>query len=114
MSDWSKAIEFFNSHLRFTREQYFNYMNSKTKGLCTLDTYRNNLTSAGFLVTVDRGMYKRIKKIPVNLSVKGCLKIIKDNQIKQNNYNLIIKEEKIKNMTDNAFVISKRLEAINA
>ncbi|MCK9441169.1 MAG: hypothetical protein M0Q13_07090 [Methanothrix sp.] len=123
MNNWSKAIEFFNSHLRFTREQYFIYMNNKTNRLCTLDTYKNNLERAGFLITVDRGMYKRVKKIPFDLTINRCLKIIKEKE--ENNrkiamniaHNEEIKENKRielkKKMLNSSFVAIKRLEAIN-
>jgi hypothetical protein len=75
---WAKAIVFFNSKLRYTREEYFLYMNCrKSNRLCTLDTYKNNLERAGFLKVIDRGMYKRIKKIPFDLTINKCLEIIK-------------------------------------
>jgi hypothetical protein len=102
-------------------------MNNKTNRLCTLDTYKNNLERAGFLITVDRGMYKRIKKIPPGLSCKICLRIAKGEKIKNLknicdiNYNIqqkkINREKNIKrwnNLINNSFTINERLEAINA
>lgn len=125
MNDWAKAIGFFNTHLRSTREQYFLYMNRKSNKLCVLDTYRNNLVRAGFLITVDRGMYKRIKKIPLGLSIKICLKLAKGEKIQNLEnickinvaYNNMVEEEKKielkKNMMSNSFVANRRLESIN-
>lgn len=87
-------------------------MNSRTNQLCVLDTYRNNLVRAGFLVTVYRGMYKRIKKIPKGLSIKDCLKIAKEKEkIMIENKEKAI--ELKKNMMNSSFAANKRLESIN-
>ena len=120
MDTWTKAIEFFNTHIRSTREQYFEYMNSKTKRLCTLDTYRLNLTSAGYLETVSRGMYVRKKKIPIGLPIEICLKIAKGEKIKElnsicnNNISnkLIIEEYKAKKIEETKNI--NRMKTINS
>ncbi len=38
----------------------------------TMDTYRNYLTKAGYLRTVERGIYETIREIPYDLSVQDC------------------------------------------
>jgi hypothetical protein len=131
MNNWAKAIEFFNTHMRSNREQYFEYMNSKTKKLCTLDTYRLNLTAAGYLETVDRGMYIRKKKIPIGLPFKICLRIAKGEKIKdldsicnknsnneaiRNSYKAMVEDEKRrdirKKLLNAKYLAERRLEAI--
>lgn len=118
INDWTKAIEFFNSKLHYTREQYFLYMNyRKSNRYTTLDTYRNNLERAGFLKSVDRGMYKRVKKIPTDLTISKCLEIAKLKEktlVEERKRELEEKENELKReMFDNNYKNIKRLEIIN-
>lgn len=118
INDWTKAIEFFNSKLHYTREQYFLYMNyRKSNRYTTLDTYRNNLERAGFLKSVDRGMYKRVKKIPIDLTISKCLEIAKLKEktlVEERKRELEEKENELKReMFDNNYKNIKRLEIIN-
>jgi hypothetical protein len=82
IENWGRAIEFFNTHQRSTREQYLEFMGGidRKYSFNTFDTYRNNLRSAGFLRTLERGFYSRVKRIP-DMSIKDCLEIIKTNNM---------------------------------
>ena len=128
INDWAKAIEFFNSKLHYTREQYFLYMNCrKSNSYNTFDTYRNNLEKAGFLKKVDRGMYKKVKKIPSDLTINKCFEItrklreetikkeLKERELEERERELKEKEgnEIRKKMFDNSYNNVKRLEFIN-
>jgi hypothetical protein len=74
---WECIITFCNEHYRdlITRVDLINYMKLTTDlGVNSIDTYRNYLTKAGFLTIVGRGLYNVEKEIPLNYSVKDCLK----------------------------------------
>lgn len=108
MNNWNKVIEFFNTYQKSTREQFYNFMGIKKRnGYSTIDTYRNNLRSAGFLETVDRGMYKRKKKIPENLTINQCLELIS-----KNNNSIIAEFKKECIKRGKVEKIQDRLEAI--
>lgn len=104
-NNWEKTIKFFNTHQKSTREQLYDYMGVKRKNtFSTIDSYRNNLRSAGFLKTVDLGMYKRIKKIPDDLTINQCLEIIKSKRVKE-------REQQSKK--DRFFIVQNRFNAIS-
>ena len=56
---------------RVGREVYRHQMMDMFRGynLKTVDTYRSYLTSAGFLIVVDRGEYHVLKEIPHGMSL---------------------------------------------
>lgn len=76
---WECIVNFCNHNYDYdiliTREDLINYMKLTTDlGVNSIDTYRNYLTKAGFLTIVERGLYHVEKEIPLNYSVKDCLK----------------------------------------
>lgn len=89
----------------------------KSNRYTTLDTYRNNLERAGFLKSVDRGMYKRVKKIPTDLTISKCLEIAKLKEktlVEERKRELEEKENELKTeIFDNNYKNIKRLEIIN-
>lgn len=111
-NNWTKTIGFFNKYQKSTREQFYSYMGVKRKNTFgTLDTYRNNLRSAGFLESVDRGMYKRVKRIPADLTISQCLDIIKE-KLKKERINKFFVESEIIENKDRVSIIKERLDRI--
>lgn len=55
-----------------TREQLIKHfkLENDVSGKITMDNYRNYMRAAGYLETVDRGEYKRLRKIPMNMTVQ--------------------------------------------
>ncbi len=81
MSNWQNLVKYFNSKVSgkvFTRaEVAAHFCNLSNQNLDTLQTYRNTLRRAGYLKTIEPGVYRKIKKIP-NISEHEMKKHIRE------------------------------------
>lgn len=85
MNKWQITIKIFNSKVSgkvFTRNEII--MLFKQYGInyrigSTCMTYVNTLVRAGYLDNKEAGVYRKVKKIPTNVSEKYLRKLLKDN-----------------------------------
>ena len=80
-----QMIQYFNRRKYITRiflMMYFQHYN-----VITIDTYRNYFRAAGFLETVSLGKYRRIKKIPKDITELELKKMCYTYESLNRNYN---------------------------
>lgn len=76
MTTFGEIVKFFNSkksNKLFTRAEYFNYMEYQSASAFYKDTYldtvRRYLEAAGYLKCEEAGVYRKIKKIPGEITI---------------------------------------------
>lgn len=74
-NSWNELINYINNRDTgvITRQNILFLNNSK--GVHTIDCYRNYLTKAGFLTVEYSGTYKRVKQIPTDMTIAMCKRL---------------------------------------
>tara|TARA_R110000868_G_C10973188_1_gene771472 strand:- start:21864 stop:22118 length:255 start_codon:yes stop_codon:yes gene_type:complete len=73
MNNWERLIFYFNSKVSnkiFTRAEIMQYcsVDTRLKWTQTTQTYMNTLKRAGYIAYIEPGVYRKLKKIPENIS----------------------------------------------
>lgn len=72
MSGFKKVVKFFNSkkcNKIFTRAEYFQALKTEKLADTYKDTVRCYLLEAGYIKTEEAGVYRKIKKIPDDMTI---------------------------------------------
>jgi hypothetical protein len=75
VNQWREVCKYFSAMLKdypIFRRSFLNNLGNKGCQLTNVETYRCYLVRAGYLEIAQPGIYKRLKAIPRNLTVRQC------------------------------------------